>query len=84
MGMQGPDASKKDMMLGGDEDDSDSDWEEEFNKFYVSPLEKVEELKYLEDVMKRMGHIYGAYMSQEKQEQLSQYLANAQQNLSHP
>lgn len=27
--------------------------------------------------MKRQGHIYGAFMSQEKQEELSLYLANA-------
>lgn len=37
----------------------------------------MEELKYLQDVMSRMGHIYGSYMSEEKQQELSLYLANA-------
>ena len=78
MGMNGPSASDKDMMLqGGDDEESDDDWEEQFNKFYISPLDKIEELKFLQDVMSRMNHIYGAFMSQEKQEQLSVYLINA-------
>jgi hypothetical protein len=43
MGLQGGGASSKDMQLGGEEDeDEDSDWEEEFNKFYDSPLDRVE------------------------------------------
>lgn len=54
-------------MLKGEEEEDDNDWEEEFNKFYLSPLEQNDELKYLEDVMKRLGHIYGPYMSQDSQ-----------------
>lgn len=77
IGWQGPAPSSKDMMLGGEEESEDDDWEQEFNKYYVSPLDKVEELKYLEDVLARTNNIYGPYMSQEKQQQLSLYFANA-------
>ena len=71
---QGQVATNKDLMLQGGDDESDDDWEEQFNKFYESPLDKLEELKYLGEVMARMGHIYGAYMDKDKQEQLSLYL----------
>jgi hypothetical protein len=64
---QGGSATDKDLMLKGEEEEDDNDWEEEFNKFYLSPLEQNDELKYLEDVMKRLGHIYGPYMSQDSQ-----------------
>lgn len=43
-------ASQKDMMLGGapeDDEESSGEWEEEFNKFYTSPLDQEDELKYL-------------------------------------
>ena len=64
LGMQGIAPSNKDMMLGGGEDEEeDNDWEMEFNKFYVSPLDKVEELKYLQDVLSKTSHLYGPYMS---------------------
>lgn len=64
LGMQGIAPSNKDMMLGGGEDEEeDDDWEMEFNKFYVSPLDKVEELKYLQDVLSKTSHLYGPYMS---------------------
>lgn len=36
---QGGAPSDKDLMLRGEDEDDDSDWEEEFNKFYVSPLD---------------------------------------------
>ena len=77
LGWDGPAPSNKDMMLGGEDEESESDWEEEFNKYYISPLDKVDELKFLQEVMTRMGHIYGPYMSQEKQEKLSHYFSNA-------
>jgi hypothetical protein len=36
------------MLAKEDSDDEGSDdWEEEFNKFYESPLDKMDELKYL-------------------------------------
>lgn len=36
--------TNKDLMLKDpeDEDEDDNDWEEEFNKFYDSPLDKVD------------------------------------------
>jgi hypothetical protein len=70
-------ATNKDLMLRGEEEEEDLDWEEEFNKFYVSPLDQNDELKFLAEVMQRLGHVYGPYMSQSKQEELSLYLANA-------
>ena len=81
-GFHGLNPSEKDMMLKGDDEDSESDWQQEFNKYYISPLDKVEELKYLQDVMGRLNHIYSPYMSQEKQEQLGLYLSNAPPKLS--
>lgn len=38
---QRPAPTDKDLQLQEDEDD-DNDWEEEFNKFYDSPLDKID------------------------------------------
>lgn len=37
---RGGNATNKDLMLKGEEEEEDLDWEEEFNKFYVSPLDE--------------------------------------------
>lgn len=85
MGLGGMAASKNDMLLGGgEEEEEDDDWEKEFNKYYSSPLDKIEEIKYLQDVMAKNNHIYGQYMSQEKQQQLSVYFDNAPLKCTQP
>lgn len=41
LGWQGAKTTQKDMMLKKDsEEQEDHDWQEEFNKFYESPLDK--------------------------------------------
>ena len=73
---QGP--SKKDMLLGGgEEEEDDDDWEEEFNKFYTSPLDAQDELQFLEASLKDGGSGYAQLMRPDKQEELSLYLTNA-------
>lgn len=67
-----------DLLLKGDDDEeSDNDWEEESNKFYESTLDKLDELKLLETVLKGNGNQYCSFMSIDKQQQLSVYLSNA-------
>lgn len=51
LGWQQPAASQKDLQLQEDDED-DNDWEEEFNKFYDSPLDKIDEIKWLENILK--------------------------------
>lgn len=72
-------ATEKDLLLKAPEEDEDNDWEQEFNKFYVSPLDSIDELKYLEEVFKQKGHIYGDYMSPDQRQKLVLYLSNAPQ-----
>ena len=67
MGWQGNKATDKDMQLKKqDDEEDDSDWEQEFNKFYESPLDKMDELKYLEQVLKQ-ENLYISYMNQQNQ-----------------
>lgn len=76
LGWQQKGASDKDLQLQEDDDD-DNDWEEEFNKFYDSPLDKIDEIKWLENVLKGEGSPYCALLSTQEQEQLSLYFTNA-------
>jgi hypothetical protein len=72
-------ATEKDLLLkeANNDDDEDNDWEEEFNKFYDSPFDKLDEIKWLENVLKGEGSSYCELMSKNKQEELAVYFANA-------
>ena len=76
LGWQQPAASQKDLQLQDDEDD-DNDWEEEFNKFYDSPLDKIDEIKWLENVLKGEGRPYLGLLNISQQEEISLYFTNA-------
>jgi hypothetical protein len=71
-----PGASERDLQLQEDEDD-DNDWEEEFNKFYDSPYDKIDEIKWLENALRGSANTYFSLMNQEKQNELALYFANA-------
>ncbi len=76
LGWQQKGPSQKDLQLQEDEDE-DNDWEEEFNKFYDSPLDKIDEIKWIENAMQGEGRPYSALLSTQQQEQLSLYFNNA-------
>lgn len=76
LGWQQKGATQKDLQLQEDDED-DNDWEEEFNKFYDSPLDKIDEIKWLENVLKGEGSPYCTLLSTQEQEQLSLYFTNA-------
>jgi len=76
LGWQQPAASQKDLQLQEDEED-DNDWEEEFNKFYDSPLDKIDEIKWLENVLKGEGRPYFGLLNISQQEEISLYFTNA-------
>lgn len=50
-----------------EDEESDNDWEEEFNKFYISPFDRIDELKYLEECLKGPAADYLSCMDIKKQ-----------------
>ena len=62
----------------GEEEYEEEDEEDEFNKYYESPLDSIDEVKYIGDILR--GQICGSYMglmSNEGQEKLSYLILNA-------
>lgn len=68
LGWKGKGATSNDLQLREEEDEEDNDWEEEFNKFYDSPLDKIDEVRWLESVLKDAGSSYCALLDKNKQE----------------
>lgn len=75
LGWQQNPATEKDLQLQEDEEE-DNDWEEEFNKFYDSPLDKIDEIKWLENALKGEGQPYLALLTPQQQDDLALYFAN--------
>ena len=77
VGWQGKGATANDLQLREEEEEEDNDWEEEFNKFYDSPLDQVDEVRWLESVLKGAGSSYCGLLDQRRQEELALYFLNA-------
>ena len=59
--------TNNDLLLKQQEqDEDDNDWEEEFNKFYDSPFDQIDQIKWLENVIKGEGNSYCAFMPKDK------------------
>ena len=73
-----PQVTEKDMQLKeAEEDEEDGDWEEEFNKFYDSPFDKIDEVRWLENVLKGEAIQYCNFMTPKKQEEIAFCFSNA-------
>lgn len=68
LGWKGKNATNNDLRLKEEEEEEDNDWEEEFNKFYDSPFDKIDEIRWLENVLKGTGSSYCALLDKNKQE----------------
>lgn len=76
LGWRGRGATGNDLQLREEEEEEDNDWEEEFNKFYDSPLDKIDEVRWLENALKDASS-YCALLDKGKQEELALYFLNA-------
>lgn len=74
---QRPAPTDKDLQLGGEEEEEDHDWEQEFNKFYDSPYDALDEIAYLQGALKGSASNYLTFMNQKGQQDLGLYFANA-------